>query len=234
LGSSAQEGQELRVYYHHIAGHSLERLSALSDGIFAVALTLLVLDLRAPASQALHVAAQVQPLWAGGWTGSEQVLWNALVRLGPNLLAYLISFLTLGMFWVGHQTQLNHLARSNRHLTWINLAFLLGVALMPFSTALLSAFMTFRIALVVYWLNLLYLGLLLLFSWRYAQHAGLIKEDTPAELRGAIERRIVVVQAVCAFAVLLCVINTYVSICLIILLQLNSAIAPRIFPLDRF
>jgi uncharacterized membrane protein len=224
----------MRVYYHHIAGHSLERLAALSDGIFAVAMTLLVLDIRAPASQALHAAAQVQPLWTAGALDPEVQLWNALTPIVPNLIAYLMGFLTLGMFWVGHQTQLSHFARSNRHLTWIHLTFLMAVSLMPFSTALLAAHITVRIALVVYWLNLLFLGVLLIASWRYARRAQLIKEETTAEQGAAFERRVVVVQVLYAVSLSLCVINTYVSIACIVLLQLNSAIAPRIFPLDRF
>ncbi len=89
-----------------------------------------------------------------------------------------MSFMTLGIFWVGQQTQLNQLARSNRNLTWIHLIFLLAVSLTPFSTALLSAFITYRLALVVYWLNIFLLGAVLFVSWRYAQRAGLLKDET--------------------------------------------------------
>ena len=105
---------------------------------------------------------------------------------------------------------------------------------MPFSTALLAEYITYRLALVVYWLNLLLLGVVLFGSWRYAEHSGLMNDETTLAMRSAIERRIVIVQALYAFGMLLCVINTYVSIAWIVLLQLNSAIAPRIPPLDRF
>ncbi len=178
----------MRTYYNRIAGQSLERLAALSDGIFAVAMTLLVLDLHVPVRKGIN---------------TEQDLWNALVNLAPNLLPYLMSFLTLGIFWVGQQTQLNHFTRSNRNLTWIHLAFLLAVTLMPFSTGLLAAFITFRLALVVYWLNILLLGSVLFVSWRYAQHAGLMKDDITAEIRSANERRIIIGQALYAFGVAL-------------------------------
>jgi len=161
-------------------------------------------------------------------------LWHALTPIAPNLLAYLLSFLTLGMFWVGHQTQIDHFVRSDRHLTWIHLTFLMAVALMPFSTALLAAYITFRTALVVYWLNLLFLGVVLLVSWRYAARAGLLEEETSAEIRRAVARRIVVAQVLYALALSLCVVSTYLSIAIIVVLQLNSAIAPRVFPLDRF
>jgi TMEM175 potassium channel family protein len=211
----------MRTYYNRIAGQSLERLAALSDGIFAVAMTLLVLDLHVPVST---ISNQIT---------NDLELWKALVKLAPNLLPYLMSFLTLGIFWVGQQTQLNYFTRSNRYLTWIHLTFLLAVTLMPFSTGLLAAFITFRLALVVYWLNIFLLGAVLFVSWRYAQHAQLMKDDTTAEIRSANERRIVIGQTLYAFGTLLCVINTYVSIAFIVLVQLNYAIAPRIGLLDR-
>jgi uncharacterized membrane protein len=205
--------------YNRIAGQSLERLAALSDGIFAVAMTLLVLDLRVPVNAAIQ---------------SEQALANALIAFSPRLLTYFMSFMTLGIFWLGQQTQLNHFARSDRNLAWIHLGFLLAVALMPFSTALLAEYITLRLALVVYWLNLLFLGVMLFASIRYAWRAGLTKEDTTAEVRSANERRIGIYQALYAFGALLCIISTYVSIIFIVLVQINSVIAPRIGRLDRF
>ncbi|HEX6110220.1 MAG TPA: TMEM175 family protein, partial [Ktedonobacteraceae bacterium] len=172
-------------------------------------------------------------LWTSQGLAKELALLGTLGDLVPHILPYGMSFLTLGIFWIGQQTQLNNFATSNRHLTWIHLVFLLAVSLMPFSTGLLAEFITYRIALVVYWLNLLLLGVALFASWRYAQHAGLMKDEVTAEIRSATERRIIFYQAFYAFAVLLCVINTYVSIVLLVLMQLNSVIAPRIGPLER-
>jgi len=222
----------MRISYNRIAGQSLERLAALSDGIFAVAMTLLVLDLRTPVADA-SARFTTPVLWTSQGLGKEMALLSAFSSLVPHVLPYIMSFLTLGIFWIGQQTQLNHFANSNRHLTWIHLAFLLAVSLMPFSTALLAEFITYRLALGVYWLNLLLLGAALFASWRYAQRAGLLKEEVTEEIYAAAERRIVYYQAFYAVAVLLCVISTYVSILLLILLQLNSALAPRIGRLDR-
>ena len=205
-----------RMHYNRVAGQSLERVAALSDGVFAVALTLLVLDLRVPAADAIR---------------SERDLIVALWLLVPHLLPYFLSFMTLGIFWIGQQTQLSHFARSDRTLTWIHLGFLLAITLLPFSTALLSAFITYRVALLVYWLHLLLLGILLLTSWLYAQRVSLIKAETTIATRHAVTRRIIVYQALYGCSVLACVVNTYVSIALIIVLQLNSALAPRIRPL---
>ena len=208
----------MRTNYIGIAGQNLERLAALSDGIFAVAMTLLVLDLRVPVSDAVQ---------------SEQALWNVLLALSPRLLTYFMSFLTLGIFWIAQQTQFSQYSRSDRNLAWIHLVFLLGVTLMPFSTGLLAEYITYRLALVIYWFNLFLLGLTLYLSVRYAWRAGLVKEGTSPEVRAAQVRRIVTYQSLYAFGVFLCLINTYVSIVFVVLLQLNSAIAPRIRPFDR-
>jgi uncharacterized membrane protein len=222
----------MRISYNRFAGQSLERLAALSDGIFAVAMTLLVLDLRTPVAEA-SARFTTPALWTSQGLGKEMALLHAFSALVPHVLPYIMSFLTLGIFWIGQQTQLNQFETSNRHLTWIHLAFLLAVSLMPFSTGLLAEFIIYRIALVVYWLNLLLLGVALFASWRYAQREGFLKEEVMDEIRAATERRIVFYQAFYAFAVLLCVTTTYVSIVLLILLQLNSAFAPRIGRLDR-
>jgi uncharacterized membrane protein len=192
----------------------VERLAALSDGIFAVAMTLLVLDLHIPTAAQVH--------------GDGELL-AALCALGPQWLAYLMSFLTLGIFWAGQQTQLNHIGEGTRDLTWIHLLFLFFITLLPLSTRLLAEFITFRTALLIYWLNILALGATLYWSWTHATHAGLIKDDTPDEVRASICRRILIAQSLYAAGAALCVINTWVSIGVIVLVQLNYAVAPRVW-----
>jgi uncharacterized membrane protein len=203
---------EDRRLYNEIAGRNVERLAALSDGVFAFAMTLLVLDLRVPVGELIH---------------SEADLWHALTTLAPNLITYAMSFMTLGIFWVGQQTQHNKLERSDRDFTWIHMAFLLAVTLLPFSTKLLSAFITYRSALLVYWLNVLALGAGLYWSWHYVQRHKLVKAGAPANLDEAILRRIVIAQSLYAFGALLCIVNTYWSIGFIMLVQLNYAFAPH-------
>lgn len=204
--------------YNLFAGQSLDRLAALCDGVFAVAMTLLVLDLRVPDLGAIH---------------SEHDLWRALAGLLPRLVVYLMSFMTLGIFWVGQQTQLDQLVRSDRDLTWIHLGFLLLVSLMPFTTGLLAGFIGYRVALVLYWLNILLLGMVLLAAWRYAVRAKLVADTTTDTMRVAVERRIVTAQAFYAVGALLCVVSTYLSIAAIVLVQLNYVIAPRVRGLYR-
>jgi uncharacterized membrane protein len=195
--------------YNRLAGQSVERLAALSDGIFAVAMTLLVLDLHTPVHSNLE-------------------LLQALASLGPQLISYLMSFLTLGIFWNGQQAQLNHLAHGDRNLAWIHIAFLFAVSLMPFSTHLLAEYIGLHVALLCYWANILLLGAMLFAGWRYARKAGLLKPDVTHEISCAVERRIVVAQAMYGVGAALCFVNDYVSIALIVLIQLNFIFAPKL------
>lgn len=206
------------TYYNQLAGSSIHRLSGISDGIFAVGMTLLVLTLAVP------TVKEVQ---------SESDLERALLNLLPSVVTYFMSFLTLGIFWVGQQTQLSQIERSNRDYTWINLAFLLFVTLVPFSTALLANFYQSRLALIEYWLNILVLGVLILAAAEYAARAGLFNEAAKGMIIRAVRRRVYIAQTLYLAATLLCVFDTRLSIGLIVLIQLNYAIAPRIPLLHR-
>jgi uncharacterized membrane protein len=201
------------TFYNLIAGESVERLAALSDGIFGVAMTLLLLDLHVPAKEIIHHEADLRA---------------ALCAMCPQLLVYMMSFITLGIFWVGQQTQLNNLDHSERHLTWMHLAFLFPVTILPFSTRLLAEFITYQTALLTYWLNILVLGVLLYVCWARAIKAGVVKDGLPPEFHSAISRRIVGAQILYAVGASLCFINTYISIVFIVLVQLNFALAPRL------
>ena len=199
--------------YNRIQGRNLDRLAALSDGIFAVAMTLLVLDLHIPSAAQVH---------------SEREFLESLGAMGPQWVVYGMSFLTLGIFWAGQQTQLNHFREGSRDLTWIHLGFLFAITLMPLSTRLLGEFINFRTAVGIYWLNILIPGVMLYWSWTHAIHADLVKPDTPTEIRKSICRRVLIAQSLYAAGALLCLLNTWISIGVIVLVQLNYAIAPRL------
>ena len=201
----------MATLYNAIQGRSLERLAALSDGIFAVAMTLLVLDIHIPPVEGIH---------------SEADLLHALAGLAPQGIAYVMSFLTLGIFWAGQQTQLNHMREGSRDLTWIHLAFLFTITTLPLTTRLLAEFITYRTALLLYWLNILLPGAMLYWSWSHVVRHDLVKEETGQEVRGAICRRVLIAQSLYAFGALLCVVSNYLSIAFIVLVQLNYAIAP--------
>lgn len=203
-----------------LSGTSPDRLSGISDGIFSVGMTLLVLGLV------------VSPLRGSATTDGQ--LWDMVRGLGPRALIYAMSFMTLGIFWLGQGTQLGQLARSNRNYAWIHLVFLFAVTMVPFSTLLLGSFYSLRLALIEYWLNIVLLGAALLVGLEYGLRAHLFKEDTP-DLAVLMRGRILIAQALYAGSTLLCVIfPTWVSIALIILIQINYVLAPRIPLLGRY
>lgn len=204
--------------YNLIAGRNRERLAALSDGVFAFAMTVLVLDIRPPSLETIH---------------SEADLAHALWLLGPRIVTFLMSFMTLGIFWVGQQTQHDALAHSDRAYSWLHIGFLMAVCLLPFSTSLLAEFIEFRVALIVYWLNILLLGVLLLAGWYRAKWFGLVDPAAPSNIDEAFVRRVVIAQALYACGAALCVFSTWWSIGFILAVQLNYVVAPRIWPLNR-
>ncbi len=141
----------------------LERLVALSDGLFATVLTLLVLDLRLPdavSSQGRDVTAFVR------W-------------IGPHLFSYLLTFFVASVYWVAHHRNFSHITGADRSLLGYNLLFLLFIGLLPFTTAAigvsggaLAGAYPFYWAL--YCANLFLAGLLLTLSWLYALGHGFV------------------------------------------------------------
>jgi len=204
---------ETHTHYNRIAGVDVGRLEALSDGIFAFAATALVLDFHTPDAADIHTEAQ---------------LLGALATSAPRLLPWLVSLITLGIFWVGQQTGLNQLERSNRDLTWLHFVFLAVVTVVPFTTRLLADFFTYRTAFVIYWANILLLGASLYATWAYAEWAKLIREDAHGEISRAIKRRIVLAQSLYAVGAVVGLFDVTLGIALIMLIQLNYAIAPRL------
>ncbi|RUW44382.1 TMEM175 family protein, partial [Mesorhizobium sp. M8A.F.Ca.ET.021.01.1.1] len=90
------------------------RIVGITDGVFAIALTLIVLEIRVPVHQAIH---------------SEHDLLVAIAALAPRFLTYALSFLTLTIFWFGQQAQHGLIAKSDRRLATLNLCFLAFIAL---------------------------------------------------------------------------------------------------------
>ena len=208
-------GPRPSVAYNDIAGErSLDRIGALSDGLFAIAMTLIVLEIRVPDIGEHPTNAQLA---------------DALVGLAPRFLTYLLSFLTLGIFWNAQHSQLNHIARADRHFAWLQLAYLAVVALLPFSTSLLADYIEVVLAFAFYWLNLLALGVMLFVAWVYAERAGLVRPGTSPEVGRAIRRRIFNYQSLYTIGLVIAiVVGTIPGIVFVVLVQLNAAIAPRL------
>ncbi len=206
------KNQEMTTY-NRLSGTNVGRIASLSDAVFAIALTLTVLEVRVPGRQTIM---------------NEDQLRAAVFGLGPRLLTYLLTFMTLGIFWVGQQTFLDHVRRSDRHLTWLLLAYLATIALMPASTGLLADYISYRTALLLYWVNILATGLMSLAAIQYGERAGLVNEGIGAETSTALKRRLVTGQALYASGAALCVISPYWSIAFIVIVQTYFAFAPQL------
>lgn len=157
----------------------------------------------------------------------ERDLLHALLAVAPQIVIYMMTFLTLGIFWVGQQTQLSHPSGLEGGLTWLHLAFLFAVTLMPFSTKLLARLAAYRRALLVYWADIVLLGATLCLTWVCAVRTALVKSDVSTEVIRTIRRRIALAQSVYALGALLCILSTRWSIVFIVLVQLDYAVAPR-------
>ena len=196
--------------YNKIAGKDTARLIAISDGVFAVAMTLLVLEIRVPVLESIQ---------------SEQDLIHEFLTLKSKFLVYFLAFMTTGIFWVGHSAQYKHIEQSDRNLNWINLLFLLTVTLLPFTTAFLGDYMHFKFAIAVYWFNIFLLGLMLYINWVYACKNNLVNTETKELVDRPLRRRIIIAQTLYLIGALLGFINPYLGIAVIIAIQLNYAFA---------
>src|ERR1700730_15748851 len=145
---------------HEAGGQSTTRIEALSDGVFAIAMTLLVLDLRVPVNI------------------PHDELLDAVIGLKPQLLAYFVSFMVLAVYWIGHHNQFHWIRHSDRTLLWINIFFLMSIAFLPFSTSLLASYNQEKTAVIIYGVNVSFSGLALYFHWLYASGKGKLIEES--------------------------------------------------------
>jgi uncharacterized membrane protein len=168
---------------------SVNRIEALTDGIYAVAMTLLVIDLKLPDAASLHAADQI----VGG-----------LLALLPKAMAWVMSFFVLSLFWVGHHRLYNHVRHVDGTLLAWNLLQLACASLMPFSSALIGEAGGSLAAQLVYSSNMALLGITALVASRHVyRHPELTKVPVPAATHRAAMVRVGGVIVVSVVALLL-------------------------------
>lgn len=171
------------------SGLSKARVEALTDGIFAVAMTLLVLDIKVPTVPAAQLPRELLALW-------------------PRVLSYAISFVMLGIYWVGQHNQFHLIRQTDRTLLWINILFLMTICFVPYSTALLSTYPREQIALAVYGANLVIIGLILQLHWSYATRGHrLIDREVDARTIRLASRRILIGPMVFGVAIVVSLVS---------------------------
>jgi uncharacterized membrane protein len=181
--------------YNKLMDHSIDtagqkilrpnRIEALHDGVFAIVMTLLVLEMKIPEVE------------------TASALQQELLKLLPIFTAYIVTFVNLGIYWVGFHILFSYIERSDRVFAWINVLFLLLISLLPFSTGLLGQYPAWQIPDMLYGIHLIAIGLVMYAIWCYAtQHHRLTAHTIDNALVHNVKTRILVapVAAVVAIA----------------------------------
>lgn len=183
---------------------STARLNTLVDGIFAIVLTLLVLDIRVPEAT------------------SNSELVSALVDLWPQLFSYALSFIIIGLFWLGHQLESRYIHSSDHLRTWLTLVFVMFVALLPFSSSLLGSHPFSLAAVIVYSSNVCAASLLRYLHWRYvSNHHRLVSRDLDQRLIASVSRAFLSTPLLCLLVIALSLISVKASLVLLIISVTN-------------
>ncbi|QBD81272.1 DUF1211 domain-containing protein [Ktedonosporobacter rubrisoli] len=185
----ARQGQQVHLGLVKV---NKNRIEALSDGVFAIAMTLLVLN--------------IQPPDGDGWV-------TKLLGLWPGLLTYVLSFALAGVYWVSQHFQFQYIKQVNRPLLWINLLYLLLIGFIPFSTALLSRHWQDKLAIIIYGCHLIAIGIVVYGHWWYVTSSKLLASEqvTPHLVRSA-KVRIIISPLICLVAIAISFFNPLISL----------------------
>jgi uncharacterized membrane protein len=150
----------------------LERMILFSDAVFAIAITLLAIEIKVPELDRRTV--------------TDHVLLAHLDEMVPKFVGFFISFMLIGLYWLIHHHMFGYVINYDRRLLWLNLTFLLGIVLMPFTTGFYSNYLlsAVKIPVALYTLNITFIGTLNFLIWRHISRPDLkLSEGVPAEER---------------------------------------------------
>ena len=177
------------------SGLSFERVVFFSDAVFAIVITLLVLELKVP-----HLTEH-----------TESSLRHALLELFPRVVGFVVSFLIIGLMWIEHHRIFRYIEDYDGGLLWRNLLLLLCVSFVPFPTALFSENFWSRTAFILYTASFGGVATAKLLIWRHAAKANLLKKDVSPALERRIARRSLAVPIACAVAIGLAFISIFIA-----------------------
>ena len=190
------------------------RIEAFSDGVFAIVITLLVLEIHVPQVQGKDVSA---------------ALAHSLLAMAPKFLTYILSFVLVCIWWVAHHHLFHVLKRSDRGLLWLNSLFLLWLAFLPFPTALMGDFPGERIAVMGYGTVSTLAGVSFTFMRYYAFYlAKLVDESIDQHLLNSAMLKSALNPVLHCIALLLALVDTRLSIALYIILPLMFFIPSKL------
>lgn len=189
-----------------VRGFAKNRLEALVDGIFAVALTLLVLDIKLPERETFATNDQ---------------LWERLLELERHFAIYVISFVVIGMYWISHHIQFHFIRYTDRRLIWLNMFFLLMISFVPFATDLMGDHKDLVLPCEIYGVTLLVLsGFSFLHLDYLSRHSYLATRELTPEMVMLIKRRILLFTIIPLTSMLLAFYSPHVAVYSYLLLVL--------------
>lgn len=165
----------------------LERTIFFSDAVFAIAITLLIIEIKVPEI--------IRPV-------TEQKLADALATAFPKFIGFIVSFFIIGLYWTIHHSIFGYLIRYTHRLLWLNLLFLFWIVLMPFSTSFFSEYFIElkKTPVIVYTINISCLGLMNYFLWRYITNPKLqLTQKLPEHLRAYRSFRAIIIPVIFIF-----------------------------------
>jgi uncharacterized membrane protein len=183
-----------------------DRLLALSDGVFAIVMTLLVLEIKLP-DMISHK--------------SDPHLLERLIQIAPKLEIYVITFLIIGVFWIIHHYDFHFVQHVDRNFIWYNILLLLFISLIPFSSDLLGEYPFNRVAAIIFGINMLAIWLIISGSWRYAtRNNRLVNKDLDKGLVDQISKRNHIITILFLIATAISVVSVNIVITSYILIPL--------------
>lgn len=171
------------------AGKEMDRLKALSDGVFAIVLTLLVLELKIP---------QIKT--------HDEVL-HVLGSLAPAFVSYVLSFFIIGLYWIVHTRIVRHMTGYDRGILWLNLLFLFFISILPFFTALSGQKLSLKLPWQLYAGNVALVGIMGALLWRSALKKRFVEEAVTPKLAAYLTARGVLVPFIFATSILVAAFN---------------------------
>lgn len=195
------------------------RLESLTDGVFAIIMTILVFNISVPELI----------LFTEGDFASER-LSAKFADLWPDFLAYVISFSTLGAFWVAHHRIFRWIIYVDRPLIWINISFLMIIGLIPFSTTLLTQYLDSQNSIFAFSFNAILAGLLIYVIYYYVKrNPDLVDKSVQALIEKSSSRRIVATILTYSVAIIFSFIYLQASLFLLLLVLLPEIIPDKYF-----
>lgn len=166
-------------------GLTTTRVEALSDGVFAIVLTLMVFQIRVPDVK------------------TPQELWPRLLHQAPEFYSYAVSFVLVGIYWVAHHNMYHLVKRSTRPLLWMNLLFLMFVGFVPYSVALVGRYADVQRVMIIYGVHLMIISSLLFLQWWYVtRQKNLLVTPLNPEFIRSVDIKILQAPVVCVLAIL--------------------------------